>query len=201
MTSKHAQPSTTLCTTTRLRLRTITTNDVDALYALESDPEIRRYDHGTSRPTRDTVRTSLMPRAHAIAAEGEGLGHWIAECRETAACLGWFHLRRAPSRGNRIAIGYRLPPSEWGRGYATEGALALVRYAFGTLAAPSVIALALVENHASIRVMQKIGMTENDRFSIDDGAYDLVEYRITALGYDAMRARAQTMSTSISPPQ
>jgi RimJ/RimL family protein N-acetyltransferase len=63
---------------------------------------------------------------------------------------------RAPTE---VEIGYRLRPDAWGRGFATEGAAALLADALSRPDVMRVYAHALVSNPGSIRVMEKIGMT------------------------------------------
>ena len=105
-----------------MRLRPITLDDVDALVALDRDPEVMRYLSG-GRPTpRDEVVETI--RAH--------LGcRWIGVHRVTNDFVGWFGL--VPTRSAEYAIGYRLRRAVWGCGLATEGARALITLAFTEL--------------------------------------------------------------------
>ena len=57
-----------------------------------------------------------------------------------------------------IEIGYRLARPFWGRGYATEAALAVREYSFNVLCLPRLSALIDPQNAASLRVAQKAGM-------------------------------------------
>ena len=56
-----------------------------------------------------------------------------------------------------VELGYRLCLNHWGRGYATEGATALLRYGFGTLRREVILAFALPQNRASLKVLDKLG--------------------------------------------
>ena len=56
-------------------------------------------------------------------------------------------------------MGWRLDPAYWGRGFATEGAVASVRYGFEELGLERIISITLPENAASRRVMWKAGLT------------------------------------------
>jgi RimJ/RimL family protein N-acetyltransferase len=86
----------------------------------------------------------------------EGFGTWAAESRSTGQFLGWFHLRASP--GRNADLGYRLRGVAWGRGYATEGSLALVRKAFTDLGVERVFAHTMTVNTASRRVLEKSGL-------------------------------------------
>ncbi|WP_316787572.1 GNAT family N-acetyltransferase [Thermoleptolyngbya oregonensis] len=64
-----------------------------------------------------------------------------------------------------IEVGYVLDCPFWGRGLATEAARASLQFGFDTLGLERIVAIARPENHASQRVMQKLGMTyEKDAF-------------------------------------
>jgi len=91
--------------------------------------------------------------------EYDGYGFWAAQDRQTAAFLGWFHLRPAASApDDEPELGYRLRRSAWGSGYATEGAQALVDYAFMHRGARRVTAETMAVHAGSRRVMEKAGM-------------------------------------------
>ena len=59
---------------------------------------------------------------------------------------------------NVVDLGYMLGTPDWGKGFATEIALALIDAAFFDLRAERVISTVDVNNKASIRVLEKIGM-------------------------------------------
>jgi RimJ/RimL family protein N-acetyltransferase len=157
-----------LLETARLRLRRFTSADAERLYALDSDPEVTRYVRLTpdASPTPlAVIREEMLPRFMRIVLPAHGLpGYWAAEERASGDFLGWFHLRPAGDDPTELELGYRLRRAAWGRGYATEGARALVALAFTRLGARRVTATALVENAASIRVLEKAGLRFEERF-------------------------------------
>lgn len=57
-----------------------------------------------------------------------------------------------------VEIGWRLAREHWGTGLATEGARAVIHHAFSELRIDEVVSFTAVENRASRRVMEKIGM-------------------------------------------
>jgi RimJ/RimL family protein N-acetyltransferase len=59
-----------------------------------------------------------------------------------------------------IEIGWHFCPASWGNGYATEAAQAVMNYGFEILELPAIYAVTLPENHASIRVTQRLQMTD-----------------------------------------
>lgn len=154
--------------TVRLRLRRFTPDDADALLELDSDPEVRRYLDMDDAPTRDTVTERTLPRFLAYYARSPRYGYWAAIEKTSGEFLGWFHFRPFAGQEQEIEVGYRLKRSAWNQGYATEGAKALIEKGFLELGARRIVATALAGNGASIRVMQKVGMTLEKRYLYDD---------------------------------
>jgi ribosomal-protein-alanine N-acetyltransferase len=69
-----------------------------------------------------------------------------------------------------VEIGWRLAAEHWGRGYATEGARAVLTLGFESLALPEIVSFTTVENHPSRRVMERIGMSRNPADDFDHPA-------------------------------
>ena len=149
--------------TERLRLRRFTPADLEALVALHGDAEVMRYVTGTPTAPEVVART-VLPRFLRHDPCRPALGVWAAEELETGAFVGRFSLKRRPGAGNLEAeLGYRLARAAWGRGYATEGARALLARAFA-LGVRRVVATVYEENLASQRVLEKLGMRLVRRF-------------------------------------
>ncbi|MEU4336369.1 GNAT family N-acetyltransferase [Micromonospora lupini] len=143
--------------TERLRLRRLTTADVDAIVELDSDPEVMRFLTGGVATPRATVRDEQVPRLLAQYERHPGLGRWAALDRAGGDFLGWFALDPSED-GTEAELGYRLRRSTWGRGLATEGSRALVRYAFDTVGVRRVWAQTMAVNERSRRVLVKAGL-------------------------------------------
>ncbi|MFG3557872.1 GNAT family N-acetyltransferase [Micromonospora sp. NPDC047557] len=143
--------------TERLRFRRLTMADVDAFVELDSDPEVMRFLTGGVATPRATVRDEHLPKLLAQYDRHPGLGRWAALDRETGDFLGWFALDPSED-GTEAELGYRLRRSTWGRGLATEGSRALVRYAFDVVGVRRVWAQTMAVNERSRRVMVKAGL-------------------------------------------
>ncbi|MEU4470835.1 GNAT family N-acetyltransferase [Micromonospora sp. NPDC023888] len=143
--------------TERLRLRRLTMADVDALVELDSDPEVMRFLTGGVATLRATVRDEQLPRLLGQYERHPRLGRWAALDRESGDFLGWFALDPSGD-GTEAELGYRLRRSTWGRGLATEGSRALVRYAFDTVGVRRVWAETMAVNERSRRVLTKAGL-------------------------------------------
>ncbi|MDT0319461.1 GNAT family N-acetyltransferase [Streptomyces millisiae] len=137
-------------TTARLRLRPFTADDLGPLVELDGDPEVMRHLDAGRPLDPETVRTVTLPRLL-------GPGYWAAEELAGGAFVGWFELRALADPGER-ELGYRLLRAAWGRGYATEGARALVRLGFTELGARRILATTMSVNTRSRRVMEKVGL-------------------------------------------
>jgi RimJ/RimL family protein N-acetyltransferase len=143
--------------TPRLILRELGDNDAPAIQAYAGDPGVVRYlDWGPNTP-EDTVRflavaratRDALPRtAHHLAIVLKAGGQLIGGCR--------IEIRSAVNGSGDL--GYVLDRRHWGHGYATEAIRALLGFGFARLALHRIWATCDVENRASARVLEKIGM-------------------------------------------
>lgn len=145
--------------TERLLLRHFTPDDVDSLVELNGDPAVMRFINGGIPTPREMVEREILPGYLEAYERYPGFGHWAAIERATGAFLGYVGLEPEEGRPpEEAALGYRVRPSTWGKGYATEGARALIRRGFTELGVERVFAVTYQDNLASRRVMEKLGM-------------------------------------------
>jgi ribosomal-protein-alanine N-acetyltransferase len=86
-----------------------------------------------------------------------GFGRWALIHKPDKKLIGWCGL--APlDKTDEIEIGYGIAKEYWGRGLTTEAAAATIRYGFEELKLNQIVAVAMPENIASRRIMEKIGM-------------------------------------------
>jgi len=93
-----------------------------------------------------------------------GFGLWAVEVPGVTPFAGFIGLsipRFVAHFTPCVEIGWRLATAHWGRGYATEGAHAVLAFGFDTLGLDEIVSLAVVGNQRSRRVMEKIGMTHD----------------------------------------
>ncbi len=145
--------------TERLRLRPFHAEDLDALAVLHAIPEFWFYPLRRGQ-TRDETAAFLD---HQIAARAErGFGLWAADLRDDGRLAGWIGLSVPtflPEILPAVEVGWRLDPAVWGRGLATEGGAASLRYGFEVLGLDRIVSIYEPENEASGRVMQRLGLT------------------------------------------
>lgn len=145
--------------TERLQLRRFTETDVDNLVNLDSDPEVMRYLNGGVPTPREVVESVILPRFLRYYEHSDRCGWWAAIERSTDSFVGWFSLHPKDEGPPDVAeLGYRLRKAAWGRGYATEGVLALIRKGFTECGMRRVQATTYQDNVPSRRVMEKAGM-------------------------------------------
>lgn len=154
--------------TERLALRRMTHDDLDWLAVLYSDEDVTRYLGGLK--TRDQVEDMLRTRVIEYYDAHPGLGCWMTLDRATKGPVG-FHLINNIQGESIIQIGFGLATPAWGRGYATEMASALMRYAFEDLKLPRIAGIASLPNVASQRVLEKIGLERHGERSFPHPAY------------------------------
>jgi RimJ/RimL family protein N-acetyltransferase len=142
--------------TQRLRLREFEPEDVDALATILSDPQAMLYypmsfDHAA---VADWIQRNRTRYAN------DGYGLWAMILKSTCELIGDCGLVRQSVEGvDEVEIGYHVRSDLWGRGYATEAALACRDYGFANLKVDRLISLIRPENLASRRVAEKNGMT------------------------------------------
>lgn len=141
--------------TARLRLRMFTLRDTDDYFLLRSDSEVMRYIGTGATSTRQQTTTKLS--WVLMQWEKHGFGIWAVVDKKNEKLIGWSGLSSLDDTPE-IEVGYGLARACWGTGMATEAARASLRYGFEELQLDRIVAVAVPENAASRRVMEKAGM-------------------------------------------
>jgi ribosomal-protein-alanine N-acetyltransferase len=144
--------------TERLRLRPWLPADRKPFASLNADPRVMEYFPG---PLSRVESDGFAARIETRFAE-RGFGLWAVEVPGVAPFAGFIGLSVPGFEAHFtpcVEIGWRLAAEHWGRGYATEGAGAVLAFGFGTLEIPEIVSFTAVGNIRSRRVMEKIGMT------------------------------------------
>lgn len=141
--------------TTRLILRRFTEDDAALILQLNSDPDVLKYLHEpvleSEERAREIIREIILPQYSF------NLGRWAIHQKDDHQFIGWCGLKHR-SDLNEIDLGYRLLKSAWGLGYATETACRTLDHGFNSLHLNIITGRAHIENFASIKVLEKIGM-------------------------------------------
>ena len=157
--------------TERFILRENDGNDAEFFYELNSDPDVIRY---TGNDAFNSVEDARRLLDNYPDYKQNGYGRWGVVEKDTGEMWGWCGLKLREN--GEIDLGYRFHKRHWNKGAATECSIACVKYGFEELGMDRIMAEALVENPASVRVMEKVGM-EFCRRGHDHGN-DTVVYEI-----------------------
>ncbi|HYN94412.1 MAG TPA: GNAT family N-acetyltransferase [Pilimelia sp.] len=166
--------------TPRLLLRRWRADDLDALAAMYADPAVMRFIRDGSVRDRDETAASLAEMERDWAERGFGL--FAVEIRETGLLAGWVGLAVPtflPEVLPAVEIGWRLARPYWGGGIATEGARAVLRFAFIDRRLDRLISIRHVDNVRSGRVMEKLGLRFDRRATVPAHGQPVEVYAIT----------------------
>jgi len=146
--------------TERLVLRPFVDDDLDALAAVFAEPAVWQYPVGRGFTREESRRFLARQILHR---ETHGFGMWAAELKSSQELTGFIGLAIPtflPVVLPAVEVGWRLHPDHWGKGLATEGGRASLRFGFEKLHLDRIISIFMPENEASGRVMAKLGMRE-----------------------------------------
>jgi RimJ/RimL family protein N-acetyltransferase len=138
--------------TERLRLRPLRRGDIDDYAALNADPEVMRHAGGTWDRGRSWRHLAFLIGHWPLG----GSGMWALEQKESGAFIGMVGFAE-PEGWPGFELGGKLARRWWGYGYASEGARAALAYAFTVLQKNHVISLVRPDNHALIRLVERLG--------------------------------------------
>jgi RimJ/RimL family protein N-acetyltransferase len=140
--------------TERLRLRGFTEDDTEPLFDLMQDPDVVRYIGDRRIPTRQEVWRGIAGYIGHWALRGYGL--WAVDDRQSGDLVGRTGILN-PLEWPGHEIAYTIGKRCWGRGLATEGALAVRDWGFANLEVDELISLIDPDNAASIAVATRLG--------------------------------------------
>lgn len=154
--------------TERLILRRLCLEDLDALFALYRDQEIRQFfPEGILSYSDTKAELEWHMNGHPAFPE---LGLWATVLKETNGFIGRCGLLPWKIEDRQeVEVAYLLDKKFWGQGLATEAALAIVQHAFGQLKLSRLICLIDPNNSASVNVAQRIGMHFEQKIDGIDG--------------------------------
>ena len=151
--------------TPRLLLRQFTLDDAALLLQLNSDPEVLKYLHEPilqdEAHAKEILTNIILPQYE------KELGRWATFTKENNEFIGWCGLKYRPEL-DEIDLGYRFIKTAWGKGYASEAASYTIEHGFNTLHLKIITGRAHIENIASLKVLEKIGMEYVSEGVVDD---------------------------------
>lgn len=141
--------------TERLTLRPLDAGDLNDLHSISNEPAVRRYLWDDEPVPVAAIRDLITQSRRTFSSEDIGL--FGVRFRGHEDLLGFCGFVRLDGMVE-MELAYELTASAWGRGIATEAALACLRYALEEAGLERVIAGADPPNVISLRVIEKLGM-------------------------------------------
>ncbi len=161
----------------RLSLRRPTTSDVDAIYAIHSDPLACLHNPSDALASRDEAER-LFERWNSHW-ERFGYGYWVVRIHGATEPIGFCGFKTVHFRGQEtLNLFYRFKPASWGNGYASEAAKLVVHWAASQLPGRPLIARVRPENVASQRVAARAGLIRTE--DLDEVGHDGFDWIYTA---------------------
>lgn len=152
--------------TERLILREFIPTDDEGMFELDSNPLVHQYLGNNPITTLEQAQQTIqLIRQQYV---DNGIGRYAVIEKESGNFVGWSGLKFVREFENNHVnfydVGYRLIPTYWGKGYATESAKAALQYGFEVLALNEIYGSANIENTPSRNVLQKCGLTVIEQF-------------------------------------
>ena len=179
--------------TLRLRLRPFSLEDADSLYEIFCQEGVLRFFPNPEPPSFDRVERFI--RSQLRHWDEHGFGWWAVELKDNArralpedarlSLIGWNGLQYLPDT-DEVEVGYLLARAYWGQGLAAEGALPALGMGFEDIQLREIVGIVHPENTASIRVLEKIGMSFT-RATAYFGM-DVLRYAIRLQDYQTIQA-------------
>ncbi|MBF6642468.1 GNAT family N-acetyltransferase [Flavobacterium sp. J49] len=158
--------------TSRCYLRELSVADAQHFYDLNADAEVIKY---TGDKAFDNVMEAKSFLENYNQYQLYGYGRWAVIAKSDGEFLGWCGLKNSPDL-EEVDLGFRFFRKYWNQGYATETAKACIEYGFNHLQLTKIVGRAMELNRASIKVLEKTGMTFVAKFEFD--LHDGVLYQI-----------------------
>ena len=164
--------------TERTYLRRLTIEDAENFYRLNLDEEVVKFTGDPPFESIDAARDFLRDYDQY---ERYGVGRWGVINKIEHKFIGWCGLKYSPDV-DEYDIGLRFFREYWNKGYATETAKACINFEFTELGLNRIVGRAMKQNGASIKVLDKIGMTFHKTFGFNSHNKGVI-YEITINDY------------------
>jgi len=157
--------------TKRTILREFREDDYQAVFEFGSNKEVNKY-------TGDIILESPQHAKEIIKNvwlsdyQKYAYGRWAVYYKPDNKIIGFAGLKYLPEV-KETDIGFRFLPEYWGKGIATEVSIEIIKYGFEKLKLTKIIGIAMPENIASCKVLEKIGLKfeKTDSYDGDNGNY------------------------------
>ncbi|WP_196893972.1 GNAT family N-acetyltransferase [Aureivirga marina] len=162
--------------TERFYLRDIEMSDAQGMFELDSNPKVHEFLGKNPVKSIEEIKDVI----HYIRKQYEenGIGRWAIIDKNTKDFVGWTGLKYEKAlreEFNYYDLGYRLKEEYWGKGIATETALASLKHGFETLKLDKICGAAEIEHSASNKILQKVGLKFKETFFYEEEEHNWYE--------------------------
>lgn len=173
--------------TNRLLMRDITLDDAQNMFIMDSDVEVHKFLGNkpvvTIEETREIIKTIQKQYLE------NGIGRWAVQEKESGEFVGWSGFRLITDvvneRTGYYDLGYRFMKKHWGKGFASETAIAALNYGFRKLKYSEIVGIADVAHKASNAILKKIGLIKRNEFIYDRTLHNF--YSLTREEWEALK--------------
>lgn len=160
--------------TERLVLRRLAPGDAPFILELLNEPSFLRFIGDKGVRTLADAREYILQGSMA-SYERHGFGLYLTALKEGAAPIGMCGLLKRESLAD-VDIGFAFLPAYWSQGFAVESAAAVKAYGLESLGLKRIVAITQPDNAASIKLLEKIGLTFERMIRLSDGEPEISLY-------------------------
>ena len=173
--------------TERLIMRDLLHTDIDGMFELDSNIEVHKHLGKNPITTKEQAKDNIAYIRQQY--EDHGIGRFAVIEKSSGDFIGWSGIKFNTGDKEVLVdkrdfydIGYRFIPRYWGKGYASETSFTTLDYGFTVLNIETMCGAAEVENIASNKVLQKIGLKYKEQFPFDGEMINWYELKIEDYG-------------------
>ncbi len=182
---EFAHPAPHALHTERLSLTDLVTADFVSTYAMDTNEAVMKYIGGAEQRTFDDYYAFITQRLSLWI--GERFHMWAMRLHGRDEFLGWVMIK--PIRDTQhVEVGYRMLPSSWGKGYATEATRAVLDYGFNVAGLDEITGVTHPDNAASQHVLTKCGLMRDGTLNYNGGG-EIPFYRMARSDFEVANRR------------
>lgn len=155
--------------TDRLLMRDLMDEDLQGMFAMDSDAEVHKFLGNKPISTLEEAQKYIDAVKEQYVQNG--IGRWAVVEKESGKFIGWSGFKlitdEIGGRSNFYDLGYRFIKKYWGKGYATETAIASLNHGFSKLDYEEICGMADVKHIASNNILKKVGLIKRNEFNYD----------------------------------
>lgn len=153
--------------TERLFLREYTLEDAPFIFKLmNSDGWLKNIGDRHIKTVKDAE--AYMQKFYLNSYVENGFGPFLVSLKETGVPIGSSGLYKRDNL-EHPDVGFAFLPEFGKKGYAFEAATAVMRYATEKMKLKTIVGITLPDNHPSIKLLQKLGLSEVGKYEYEDG--------------------------------